>query len=263
MALGLVREWREERRCLACTAVFRVTEHAPSPASTAGLTPEGEGGNDPPYALRDFCPACAAQLQRRKAGYCPRCGELAVWPTLPVACCARCLADPPPWESFAFHGMHSGLLRRMLIRLKFSEQVLLGHALGALLARHPVLRALPADAVSAVPLHRQRLVRRGYNQAVELARAVALARNLPLLPDLLTRTRNTPPQEGKNRAQRKTNPLGAFAAHPGVRGMRVLLLDDVLTTGATLEEAVRTLLRAGATAVHVAVVSRTARHFSG
>lgn len=149
----------------------------------------------------------------------------------------------------------------MLIRLKFQEQVLLGHALGGLLAAHPRLASLRADAVTPVPLHPRRLTTRGYNQALELARPLARALGLPLLPGLLARTRHTPPQTGKAREERVRNLQDAFTAPKGVEGRRLLLVDDTLTTGATLASAARSLLRAGAAEVSVAVVSRTAlRH---
>jgi ComF family protein len=151
----------------------------------------------------------------------------------------------------------------LLHRLKFQEQLLQGHALGSLLARHPSLQDLRVDAVVPVPLHDARLTQRGYNQAMELARPVAAALGRPLEPRWLIRTRNTPPQRGKGKDGRRENILHAFTGvhHPkrSLRGKDLLLLDDIMTTGATLADATRALLEAGAGTVHVAVVSRTAR----
>lgn len=235
-----------ERRCVACGSVFQKEGDA-------------QGGGQ----SRLFCAHCAAILPRRVKGFCPGCGEIAAWPDLPLAPCARCLTEPPPWRNFACHGPHQGLLRRLLIRLKFQDQIPLAHALGALLAGHPDLAELAADMVIPVPLHRKRLAERGYNQALELARPLARALGLPLQPLLLRRIRATAPQVGSSREVRKRNILNAFAAERGVRGRHVLLVDDTLTTGATMAAATEALIRAGASAVSVAVLSRTLRCHQG
>lgn len=271
------RSLRRERRCMACSGVFTqladaTGKNAPSQPGGGLKKNHGSGENVVPgdSAVPGenaesgergglFCPSCAAMLQRRRLGYCPLCGEPAAWPELPLAVCARCLQAPPPWQSFLFHGVHEGLLRRLLIRLKYQEEVLLGHALGSLLAGHPLLRDIQADVLTPVPLHRARLFRRGFNQALELSRPVAAALDCRLDPGLLLRVKHTPPQKGRGREERRDNAQGAFVAVPAARGKRVLLLDDTLTTGATLAEAAKALLRAGARSVHVAVISRTAR----
>lgn len=253
-----------ERRCYACSAVFAPTttldaaQHAVPPRILPRILPKEA---DPASAF--FCRSCLDALPRREQGLCPHCGELAPWPDLPPAPCGRCLGKAPPWQGFVCHGAHEGLLRELLIRLKFQEEVPLAHALGALLAGHPGLGALAPDVVTPVPLHSGRLVRRGYNQALELARPLAKALRLPLEPGLLRRVRATPPQTGASRAQRTGGMKGAFAAHGGVRGRRVLLVDDTLTTGATLAASAGALLEAGAAGVDVAVMSRTPRCFGG
>ena len=228
-----------ERRCPACAAV-----HTP-----------GSRDRDAVY----FCQSCAHALQRRDSGYCPGCGEPAAWPTLPLAPCLRCLAAPPPWDGFYFHGLHQGLLQNLLLKLKFHGQISLARPLGRLLAQHPALERLSADCVVPIPLHHDRLTRRGYNQALELARPLAGRLGLPCEPALLERTRATLPQAGADLAFRKQNTLGAFSAASGVRGARILLLDDTVTTGSTLAAAAAALLEAGARSVSAAAVSRTAR----
>ena len=234
-----VRRLRRERRCLACACVFRDAD-----------------------TRRVFCPACAAAMPRRALGFCPDCGELAAWPELPLCACAHCLDEPPPWRDFLFHGPHEGLLRALLIQLKFQNRPLLGHALGTLLSRHPAFPALGVDLVVPVPLHPKRLALRGYNQAQEIARPLAHSLRVPLAPDPLWRIRATPPQTGTCRDARKMNTLNAFAASTSLRGSRVLLVDDTLTTGATLSEAASALLQSGAASVSVAVVSRTPLHYA-
>lgn len=243
---GVLRRWPgrvmralcRERRCLVCASVFR---------------DQGAGAV--------LCRACAEAMPRRSRGFCPHCGEPAAWPELPPAACAHCLKETPPWGVFFFHGLHEGLLRDLAVGLKFRNHLLFGHVLGLLLAAHPGFSALEATAVVPVPLHASRLAARGYNQAQEIARPLAARLRLPLLPDALRRVRATAPQTGASRAERERNILNAFAAGQAVAGAHVLLVDDTLTTGATLAEAARALLRRGAAGVSAAVASRTPLHY--
>jgi ComF family protein len=158
-----------------------------------------------------------------------------------------------------FHGEHEGLLRGLLIDLKFRGQTHLGRALGGLLATHPALRELPADILAPVPLHWTRLLHRGYNQALELARPAAAALGRPMQPDLLRRIRATAPQTRSDRSERAANVAGAFACARSPRGRHIVLVDDILTTGATLRAAAAALLDAGAAGVCVMVVGRVRR----
>ncbi|MDR3175874.1 MAG: ComF family protein [Desulfovibrio sp.] len=225
-----------ERRCYNCTQVFY---------------PENEGPG------RYFCPDCASSLPRRERGFCPLCGELYPWKHLPSTPCARCLRDPPPWQGLIFYGAHEDLLRKLLLDLKFRKQVHLAVALGKLLAAHPGMTEVSADLVAPLPLHPRRLRQRGYNQALELARPLAADLNLPLLPDLLARSRETTPQTRLARSVREKNLKDAFVCTQDVRGLHILLVDDTLTTGATMREAAQTLLFAEAAGVSAATVSRT------
>lgn len=234
---GAARAAFAERRCAVCALVLPSGPDEPGPA---------------------FCQVCAEALPRLEKAFCPYCGEAALWPGLPLAPCARCLTNRPPWTAFVFHGLHQGLLRQLVIRLKFGQRVYLGAVLGGLLAGHPAFAALPADLVLPVPLHKSRLAKRGYNQARLLALPLARHLNLPLASKLLVRIRDTTPQTGAGREQRRQNMRGAFAARGDVRGRHILLVDDTLTTGATLAEAANCLLAAGAARVDAAVVSRTA-----
>ncbi|MDL2316642.1 ComF family protein [Desulfovibrio sp. OttesenSCG-928-A18] len=242
---------RGERRCVLCHAVFF---SFPRDGAEAG----GRGAAGSP-----FCPGCLSSMPRREKGHCPLCGEPAAWPELPLAPCIRCVKAAPPWDSLHFHGLYGGQLRRVLRLLKFVNMPQFGQALGWLLSRQPELRLLQVDLVSAIPLHEKRLARRGYNQSLEIARALARSLSLPLRPDVLRRSRYTPPQVGFNFEARQQNMRQAFTATAAVRGQRILLVDDILTTGATMRAAVGALHEAGALAVHAAVVSRVARHGRG
>ena len=152
-------------------------------------------------------------------------------------------------------GVYDGALRDYIHRVKFGADRALGEALGTLLAEFAVrTRELwPADAVVPIPLHPQRLEERGFNQAEVLARAVAARAERPLLPHVLERVRPTTAQARLPVESRQANVRGAFRVREAalLAGKRLLLVDDVLTSGATAGEAARVLLRAGATQVNV------------
>lgn len=196
----------------------------------------------------------------------PRCGGCA----LPMgatpadggdARCVRCRLAPPPW-SRAVAGVDYGYpWDRQLADLKFHQRLEpMAALLGPLLARLHDARASDVRVV-AVPLSRERLRERGYNQSWELARRLARALALETRADALFRARDTGHQLGLHRDARAVNLQGAFVVTPRhaawVRGARIALVDDVLTTGATAHAAVRTLRAAGARDVQVWVVART------
>jgi len=180
-----------------------------------------------------FCPACAATL------------------TLPEAHrTARHLA------AFAY----GGAIARAIVRLKFEHRPDVARPLSAALRRTArILGADPPDVVAPVPLHPRRLVERGYNQSALLAAPVAKDLSARFLPRCLSRPRDTEPQAGLDRSARLENLAGAFEVRrPGdVRGARILLVDDVRTTGATLHAAGTALLEAGARDVRTIVVAET------
>jgi len=198
-------------------------------------------------------------LPRRVAGYCPLCGEPAALPLSGPVPCAACLRDAPPWKAFRFYGIHEGLLRRLILQTKFLPNAAVARALGELVLS--VCRELPAcDALVPMPQHPAKLRRRGCNQCQEMARPLARGLGLPLMPQYLQRTLLTRPQSQMRRQERRADLSASFAANPDVRGKRVLLLDDTMTTGTSLRHGVRCLLQAGAAAVCVAVVARTTLH---
>lgn len=153
--------------------------------------------------------------------------------------------------------------RPLVLGFKHGDRIHGAPAFGAWLARAAGPMAEEADMVAPVPLHRARLFRRRYNQAALLAGAFARETGLPCIPDLLVRRRPTPSQGRLSRTGRRLNVRGAFAVarrhRDRIDRCRVLLVDDVLTTGATLEAATRCLLRAGAGAVDVLTLARVVR----
>ncbi len=233
-----------ERRCVACFSLFE-PENAENEVSALAL-----------------CPECRAKIIRRELGFCPYCGEPFAFPDAPCVPCGACLRVLPPWREFLFFGVYEGLLRELVQRGKFGASLTSLHFLGELLAEvcGSYYEAAPLPGVIVpMPLHARRLHERGYNQCREIARPLSLRLGIPVRNDLLFRVKATAAQASLDREQR----LGMgqpFLAAKSVRGWRILLLDDVCTTGTTLTRATQALLRAGAYTVDVAVVARASRH---
>jgi ComF family protein len=205
-----------------------------------------------------LCPDCLRLLPRRLTGFCPVCGEI-----LPETeghnLCPACLGSPKPWGRIYFHGLYAGMMRDLVKQIKFNGRLNLAEALGLLLATHPDLAHAREtyDCLIPIPAHPRRLAERGFNQALEIARPLSAMLGLPLCHGWLRRIVDTRRQHGLTRAQRAENLRHAFAAAPSAQGGRILLLDDVLTTGATLHAAAACLLQAGAALADVAVPART------
>jgi len=209
----------------------------------------------PGQADTDLCAACAAELPRNRV-HCMRCGlPLAT----PAAACGHCLRHPPPWQAAWTRFRYGWPLDRLEARFKFSQDLAAGRTLAAAWCAEPPPALLPG-LLLPVPLARARLRQRGYNQALELARPLARRLDLPLRHDLLLRTRDTAAQTTQPDAPaRRRNVRGAFALRPGARlPDHVAVLDDVLTTGATLGECARVLRRAGVARVDVWALARVA-----
>lgn len=209
-----------------------------------------------PPGSSTLCAPCAAALARREGGFCPMCGNLTATQDEIPALCGDCLTASRPWERFIFHGAYSGLLRDLILRFKQGRELPLGCLLGGFLADHPAIGG-PYDAIVPVPLHPARLRERGFNQSLELAAPLAERLGTPVLRRALVRRVRTRSQAGLNRTERGNNVRNVFEATSRVRGGRLLLVDDVATTCASLESTAKTLLDAGAAAVTVAVVART------
>jgi ComF family protein len=171
----------------------------------------------------------------------------------------QAVADPPVFQrARAVARFEDGPARRLVHRLKYSDRGELARPLGAWMARAGADVLADADVIAPVPLHVRRLWARRFNQAAGLAREIALRSGKPVEPQLLERVKATRSQVGLTREQRAENVQGAFraSARAQVRGRRVVLVDDVLTSGATANAAARALLRAGATQVDLIVFAR-------
>lgn len=207
----------------------------------------------------DLCEVCLRDLPWAVRA-CVRCA-LPLDDT-PGEVCAACSARPPPWVRTVAPLRYRGAAIDLVHALKFdgdpvSARVLATFMTAAIGGAYRV-QSLP-EVVVPVPLSLRRLMLRGQNQAAVLARRVARPLRLPVDYDVCRRVRHTAPQTGRSRRERLTNLRGAFACEPCVEGKTVALVDDVVTTGATVRAVTRVLLDAGATAVHVWAAARTDR----
>lgn len=199
-----------------------------------------------------WCEACIQACLRIGEDECSLCGKRKLIDGKPHECARKkYLASADAWARY------QDPLRKAIRRLKYSHDIGLGDALARHLVDLAISHQIQADLVVPVPLGQKRLRERGYNQAALLARAVSLALGLPYKPGAVSRNRETASQVGLSLEARQRNVDGAFMAKTSiVLGKRILLVDDVLTTGATLEATSQALMQAGARRVAAVVVSR-------
>ncbi len=224
----------------------------------------------PPLCLRcdtavtepgSFCPACWQKLRFIGAPQCSRCGipfELTVGDAM---VCPDCLSAPPRWQQARAAVVYDEASRPLVLGFKHADQTHLSGALARLMLQAGRSVLTGSDLIAPVPLHRSRLFRRCYNQSALLAALLARAAQKPVQQDLLQRRRATQPQASLNAKERARNVRAAFAVTPRhatrVTGKTVLLIDDVLTTGATVNDCCRALQEGGAVAINVLTFART------
>jgi ComF family protein len=208
-----------------------------------------DGRRDP------LCGACWNAIPRLGPPCCERCGV-----PLPVGApraCGACVAEPPAWDWARAAADYTGVVREAIHAFKFEGRRTLARPLAALvLAQWGDRLAAGVGGLVPVPLPSAREHERGYNQAALLAEEVAARLALRVRPRWLARVRATLPQSELGAAQRRANVRGAFAADPAAAGHHVVVVDDVLTTGATAAECARALRVAGAAQVGVLTVAR-------
>lgn len=203
-----------------------------------------------------------SECRVRFASAHPRCARCGLRTGQPLAQCGQCLQNPPPYRSTCCAVDYGFPWDGLIAQFKFHNQVELGDSLCRLmLASGAQHHGIQAQTLLPVPLSPERLAARGYNQAWELARRLGKARKLQARADVLLRVLATPAQAELTRNERLRNLRAAFMVAPAQRswliGREVILVDDVMTTGATASEAACTLLRAGAAAVDLWVLART------
>jgi len=242
----------DERRCLACALPYRPNKPLPRHFDESPAKPSIFEC----YAREGLCSACLQDLFQKPCSYCALCGHAMSFLSDDSVLCGACLRTPPPWASLRLLGQHTGLLRDLVVRAKFGGNMALLAFLGTLLG---TLTA-PCDRIIPLPLHKTRLRERGFNQCVELGRACSLISGSPLCLDGLERVVATKHQIGLRDEERRSNVHGAFIAHEeAVYGLDVLLLDDTMTTGATLQQAASALHKVGVASVHIGIITRAQR----
>lgn len=211
---------------------------------------------EPLPAGESLCAPCSADLPR-PVHPCPRCAA-----PLPAGAprdteCGSCQRHPPPFARTHASFHYRAPLDRLVLRLKFGRDLGLAKLLGLHLARSlSEAGGARPDLIVPVPLHRSRLRSRGYNQSLEIARVLSRQLKIPLDAHGLRRVRATREQTRLNREERRRNLHKAFGARRSYAGLRVALLDDVMTSGHTAAAAARTLAQAGAAEIVVWVVAR-------
>ena len=208
-----------------------------------------------------LCANCWRDTNFISGTTCERCGTpLPGVEPEPNLQCDGCLHHPPAWDYGRALFLYAGTGRRLILSLKHGDRTDLAHPLADWLARISPDFLNRADIIAPVPLHWRRFFKRRYNQSAELARHLTQKTNGQFAPDLLIRTRKTIPQEGMTRDERFENQFGAFRlGNHNVRGKSVLLIDDVMTSGATLSACAETLRAAGADQINVLALARVAR----
>jgi ComF family protein len=218
----------------------------------------GPGRRDP------LCGPCWESIEKITPPWCDRCGlpfgrfgheDHDSIDSLGAGFCGACSVNPPPFDWARSGAVYSGAVREAIHAFKFSGRATLARPLAALILDGCGPPA-GVKAVVPVPLARARERERGYNQAALLAERIADGWGVPLRARWLVRLRDTPAQSALTATERRANVRHAFSASPAVRGAHVVVVDDVLTTGATAAECSRVLRAAGAAAVGVLTVAR-------
>jgi ComF family protein len=198
-----------------------------------------------------ICASCWSQIQRYSGPSCRICampfsseyGEI----------CGQCLKKTPPFSKVINYGLYEGLLAEAINHLKFHGLKRLAKPLARLLLNFDLSRI---DGILPVPLSIKRLKERGFNQSLLLARVISKKTSAPLLTDILQKKNETPPQTGLSARERLLNLKHAFEVKGNIKDLKLLLVDDVMTTGATVTECSKELMKAGAKEVTVLTLAR-------
>lgn len=211
------------------------------------------------HTHRELCAACTYDLSWNRY-YCSVCAA-PMPPESGARRCGQCLKSPPPWNIAVSPLLYAWPLDQLLQRFKFNGDLATGRLLGELLADYLAAgRILTPDLLIPVPLHAARLRKRGFNQALELARPVARRLRLRIAHhSVCVRSKDTAVQSELDAVERRRNLHAAFAIQQSLTGMHVAILDDVLTTGATASALALILRQAGVASVQVWCLARAAR----
>jgi ComF family protein len=225
------------------------------------LPPRCLGCGAPVGIAGTLCAECWRALTFLGRPCCARCGLPFDFDLGEGAVCGECAGEPPRYDRARAAMRYDDSSRKLILGFKHGDRLHYAPAFGRWLLRAGEELLPETDRAIPVPLHWSRLFARRYNQAALLAHALNAAGGPQVAVDWLLRKRRTPPQGRGSAAARRRNVAGAFALKPGiaVKGLRLLLIDDVFTTGATVSECARILKRAGAGRVDVLTLARTVR----
>jgi ComF family protein len=227
----------------------------------------------PPYCLlchgevdasATVCTDCFSQLRMISRPYCEQCGQPFAYETGETLC-AECQFSPPQFNAARSVWCYNDFSTQLIKKLKYGDHTRLAPYLGGMMRGAGAELLEYATLMTPVPLHRKRLRHRRYNQSFLLAKAIDGGRSseLTLIPDLLQRTRHTVPQTLLTHAERQTNVIGVFSVNVACREIvenaRIILIDDVMTTGATLNACAEALQNAGAAWVGVLTLAKRIR----
>jgi ComF family protein len=201
----------------------------------------------------DLCASCYKELPR-SSQCCSRCAGALNSTTL-LCVCGDCLAHPPAFDKTHAPLIYQAEIRYLILGLKSNAQYQNARLLGSLLAEQLTQTPLP-DCIIPVPLHLRRYKERGFNQSIEIARAVGKVLQIPVDVNSCIRHRDTPHQTSLTAKQRRTNIKNAFTVLKPIQGLHIAIIDDVMTTGSTVRELASSLKNAGAKRVDVWVCAR-------
>lgn len=245
---GAFARWRR-----VAAAMVRSTFNAALPQlCPACRTPHGDGTG--------LCASCWSKLSLIEPPYCPRLGTPFAYDPGPGVLSMEAIANPPAYARARAAVRYDDISRTIVHAYKYGDRLDLAPLMARWMARAGDELLREAGGLVPVPLHWRRLWSRRFNQSATLARDISRLANVPVLYDVLARSRATPQQVGLTKAQRAHNVQGAFHVAPehraAIAGRRLVLVDDVLTSGATVDTCARALLRGGAAHVDVLVFAR-------
>jgi ComF family protein len=210
------------------------------------------GNESDNHLYNPFCTKCWRGIEKYSGPACNICGI----PTISslTITCELCLKTKPPFSKVLYYGVYDGVLKEAIHLLKFNGVKRLSKPLSLMLYELSIPKV---DGIIPVPLHHKRLCQREFNQTASISRHLSKNLKIPLMLNVLKKSKETPPQTDVTGKERLKNIKNAFTASEKVRGLDLLLIDDVITTGATVRECAKALTKAGAKSVTVAALARS------
>jgi ComF family protein len=210
------------------------------------------GSRSDDHLYNPFCTKCWIGIEKYSGPACNICGIPTVSPL--TITCESCLKTRPPFSKVLYYGVYEGVLKEAIHLLKFNGVKRLSKPLGLMLSE---LQIPNADRIVPVPLNHKNLKQREFNQTASISRHLSKELKIPLMLNALKKTKDTLPQTDVTGKERLKNVKNAFKVSSMVEGLNLLLVDDVITTGATVRECAKALIKAGAKSVTVVALARS------